>query len=153
MFTDTLMVFLGEIAAHAAYDVSKSSLLSAVKYVANKRPDLELAADTATSREQLQQTLDDAVGFLVAEADRGSIVIDGTLLSALRGIQFDHQHGLVTIGNSTLSAAVLITGGSPGASGETHILGNTVMQSRGTRMSIGPTASARITGGASIRQN
>ena len=34
-------------------------------------------------------------------------------LTALKGIRFDHEQGRIDIGNSTVAADVLVTGGSP----------------------------------------
>ena len=86
-----------------------------------------------------------------AAAGSGAIDIDSTFLSALRGIRFDHQHGMVTILGSTVSAPILQTGGTAGSSGVTHIAGS-VLKSQGTEIRVGQGASIRMTGGASIRQ-
>jgi hypothetical protein len=38
-------------------------------------------------------------------------------LTALKGIRFDHEQGRIDIGNSTVAADVLVTGGSPARRG------------------------------------
>lgn len=135
-------------AAHASF----AAIETAFKYVARKRPDLVAAASAAQNTEQIERIFKEAVGVIIAEAATGRIIVDGAAISALRGVKFDHQHGQVTIGNTQVSAQVLITGGSAGATGKTHIGGNTSLRSQGTSIEVGQGASIVMTGGASIRQ-
>lgn len=116
------------------------------------KPELEPKLKAAQSSEQLQQVLSEATGVIDANAATGKITVDGGLLDALRRIQFDHQHGTVTIGNSTVSSAVVITGGGASSTGTTVIGGNTHLKSAGTGIQVGKGASITMTGGASIKQ-
>lgn len=144
------------IAGNAAYDAAKRSLGAAFRYVADKRPDLDQAAAAAVSAKDASRIADvfeKAVGVIIADAARGEIKVDGGALNALNGIKFDHQHGRVSISNATVSADVLVTGGSSGASGQTNIGGNTVLKSAGTSIEVGHGASIIMTGGASIKQS
>jgi len=119
--------------------------------VFRRRPALEQELKGAKTTYDLERVFRDAVGVIDAAADTGAIDIDSAFLSALRGIRFDHQHGTVVILGSTLSAPVLITGGTAGSSGITHI-SDSVLKSAGTQINIGRGASIRMSGGASIRQ-
>jgi hypothetical protein len=149
---DTLLEhFATAFAAHAAFDGVKAAL----RLVANRHPELEKAAEEAAASKdalKIEQAFESAVGVIIAEAKAGTISVDGATLTALRGIKFDHQHGTVTIGNATVSAAVLVTGGSADATGETTIGGNTTLASQGTKIEVGSGASIKMTGGASIKQ-
>ena len=116
------------------------------------RPDLEPKLKAAQSSEQLQQVLSEATGAIDANAAKGAITVDGGLLDAIRQIRFDHQHGTVTIGNSTISSAVVITGGGAGSIGTTVIGGNTHLKSAGTGIQVGQGAFIKIVGDANIKQ-
>ena len=143
------------VAGNAAYDAAKMSLGAAFRYVANKRPDLDQAAAAAFASKDASSIADvfeKAVGVIIADAANGQLNVDGGVLNALNGIKFDHQHGRVSISNARVSAGVLVTGGSAGASGQTNIGGNTVLNSSGTSIQVGHGASIVMTGGASIKQ-
>lgn len=143
------------IVGNAAYDAGKTALGFAFRHVATKRPDLNDAASKAVAAGDMSLAADvfeKAIGVIVADAASGELTVDGGALNALKGIKFDHQHGQVSIKNARVSADVLITGGSTGASGQTNIGGNTVLKSAGTSIEIGHGASIKITGGASIKQ-
>jgi hypothetical protein len=142
-------------AAHAAYDFSKNTFAQLFLDVAKTRPDLEAAAQRAAASGnalEAESVFQQAVGVIIAEADAGSIQVQKAILTALKGIKFDHQHGRIDIGDSTIAADVLITRGSAGATGETIIGGNTELKSKGTAIKIGDGASIKITGGARIKQ-
>ena len=102
--------------AHAAYDISKTTLTSLFQDVAKQRPDLERAGKNAMvsgNVREAERVFEEAVGVIVARAATGSINIDEATLTALKGIRFDHEQGRIDIGNSTVAADVLVTGGSP----------------------------------------
>jgi hypothetical protein len=102
--------------AHAAYDISKTTLTSLFQDVAKQRPDLERAGKNAMVSgdvREAERVFEEAVGVIVARAATGSINIDEATLTALKGIRFDHEHGRIDIGNSAVAADVLVTGGSP----------------------------------------
>jgi hypothetical protein len=143
------------LAAHATFDISRAALVGAFRHVVHRRPDLENVAKAAAATgnpQQVERVFAEAVGVIIAEADGGTLSIDGATLAALKGIRFDHQHGRVAIGDSVLLANVLVTGGSLGATGETEITGNTSLRSRGTKVEVGRGASIVMTGGASMKQ-
>jgi len=75
-----------------------------------------------------------------------------TLLTAMRGIRFNHAQGTVRIGNTKVSAPVLVTGGQPGATGTTTIDGNIRLKTKGTQINVGGNAQIKITGDANITQ-
>lgn len=116
------------------------------------KPPLEKQLRNAATSQQLQQVLNDATGVIEANAAAGTIDVDGALLQAIKHIRFDHQHGTVTIGNSTVVSAIVVTGGSAGATGQTLIGGNTELRSAGTSIKIEQGATIKMTGSASIRQ-
>jgi hypothetical protein len=101
--------------------------------VFRRKPSLENDLKNATTPADLERIFREAVGVMDAAAGSGNIDVDGGFLTALRGIQFDHQHGKVTIQGTTLKAPVLFTGGKVGSTGTTHIGGSTSLRSRGTR--------------------
>lgn len=148
--------FLTAYAAHAAFDVSKEGLKRAFDYVVKIRPDLAKKAHTAESTKNindLENVFREAVGVIVAEANNGTIHIDQTIITALNGVKFDHQHGTITIGNTTVSALILVTGGSTGATGTTNINENTSLRSKGTSIEVGKGCGITITGNAHIKQS
>jgi hypothetical protein len=106
--------------AHAAHDISKTTLTSLFQDVAKQRPDLERAGKNAMvsgNVREAEHVFEEAVGVIVACAATGSINIDEATLTALKGIRFDHEQGRIDIGNSTVAADVLVTGGSPARRG------------------------------------
>ncbi len=143
--------FAVAFAAHAAF----SGVEAALKYVAKKRPDLEFAAQKAAAinnPREIDKVFQEAIGVIIADAESGAISVDGATISALRGVKFDHQHGTVTIGDTTISAAALVTGGSDGATGKTELGANTKLSTKDTSIEIGHGASITMTGGARIVQ-
>ena len=143
--------YLLALAAHASVDLAKSGLSAAIRHVAKKRLDLEAAAVQAQAQNNAslaERIFEEAVGVIIAEAAAGKIEVDKAAITALKGVKFDHQHGRIQIQDSTVAAEVLVTGGSPGATGETNIGGNTSLRSKGTAIDVGKGASIKITGGA-----
>ena len=116
------------------------------------KPALSDEINSAQTNQDVERIFHEAVGVIDANASTGSISVDGSLLDALRGIRFDHARGKVTIGNSVISAPVLVTGGSAGATGQTVVGGNTRLKSQGTEIKVGKGAGIKMTGGASIKQ-
>lgn len=144
------------LAANAAYDISKTALKAAMEWVSQKHPEYEaeaVAAVAAGDSARVEKVFEAAVGVLLVNAANGSVNIDGATITALRGIKFNHEHGTVTMGDTTVRSDVLVTGGSVGATGTTNVLGNTALQSRGTSIEIGNGASIVITGDAQIIRN
>ncbi len=116
------------------------------------QPELEDKLKAVKTSVDIETIFHEAVGVIDAHADHGSINIDGGLLEALRGIRFDHAHGIVNIAGATLKSQVLVTGGSADSTGQTTIGGNTQLNSQGTSIQVGEGCSIVMTGGASIKQ-
>ena len=78
---------------------------------------LAAAADAAANGDigEIERVFAEARDVIIGKAAIGAINVNGAVLSALKGIKFDHQHGTVEIGNSVVSSDVLVTGGGPGA--------------------------------------
>ena len=117
------------------------------------KPDLENRLRSAQTTKDIEQIFREAIGIIDANAGAGTIEVNRALVEAIRGIRFDHASGLVTIFGSTISAPVLVTGGGPGATGQTDIEGGTELKSKGTSIKIGKNASIKMTGNAQIKQN
>ncbi len=119
--------------------------------VFQRKPELETQLRAAQSTLDIEAVFKEAVGVIDAQAGEGTIRVDDALLEAIRGIRFNHQAGQVTITDSTISAPVLVTGGSQGATGQTEVTGNFELKSKGTSIR-GKNASIEITGNAQIKQ-
>lgn len=148
--------FLTALAADATFSLSKDALRQAFAYVRKAKPDLAkraAAAEAAGNIDEIEKVFREAVGIIVAEAKTGKIAINQASITALNGVKFDHQHGTITIGNTVVSAKVLVTGGGAKATGTTKIEGNTSLRSAGTRIDVGHGAGIVITGGAKIEQS
>lgn len=117
------------------------------------KPSLAQTIQQARTSKDIELVFKEAVGVIDASAGTGSINIDRALLEAIRGIRFDHEHGVVHISGSTIKAPVLVTGGGVTATGQTTIGGNTMLKSGGTSISVGSGCSIVITGGAKIIQS
>lgn len=143
--------FLTSFGAAVSFEAAKS----AFQYVARNHPDLAAKLNQAEAEKdtkEIEQVFEEAVGIIAAEAKAGEISIDEATLTALRRVKFDHQHGIVTISNSSFEAPILLTGGGHGATGATKISGNTSLKSKGTEIKITGNASILIKGNASIKQ-
>lgn len=114
------------------------------------RPQLEDKLQAARTPVDFEAVFREATGVIDAAAGSGSIRVDGAFLTAMRGIRFDHQNGIVAIAGSVVKAQILQTGGS--GLGQTTVGGGTSLQSQGTRIDIGHGAAIVISGNASIRQ-
>ena len=147
--------FLVGLASNYVAAASIEAIRRGAAYLVKQRPDLEArftGAQKSGDQVAAQKILEEGFGVLLAEAAAGKITLDGALVSALRKIHFDHQDGTVWIEGSKVRAPILTTGGTSGATGTTHIGGNTRLQSRGTSIEVGHGASIQISGGASIKQ-
>lgn len=141
-----LVHFGAAVGAHLTVDAAKTAYAKVV----GRRPDLERKLQAPASPEEYQQALNDLGGELEALAGSGEISINMAVIEAVRMARFDHQDGKVHIGNSVVSAPVLITGGS--GRGQTVISGGSELRSAGTGISVGQGASIVMTGNASIKQ-
>ena len=86
-----------------------------------------------------------------ARAGDGSIDFDKTIIHAFGGATFDHEKGIMTIGDSKVKAKVLVIGGSAGSFGETTIGENTEVGSESATMKTKGGAKVKIRGNASIK--
>lgn len=136
------------ILANFSVDAVKALFSAAVR----RKPSLSQKMQAATTLQDIEQIFKDAIGVIDAQAGSGEIEIDNALLTAMRGIRFNHAQGTVQIGNTTVSAPVLVTGGQPGATGTTTIAGNTRLKSKGTQIDVQGNAQIKITGDANIKQ-
>jgi hypothetical protein len=131
---------------------TQSSVNDFFAHVFRLRPELESHLKAAKTSDQLQRVLAEVFGVIEATAANGSISVDGGLFDAVRRIQFDHQCGIVTIGDAIVSSAVVVTGGVAGSTGTTVISGGAHLKSAGTEIKVGTGASIKMIGGASISQ-
>ena len=143
--------FLIGLASGVSANALTAGATAAFQRVLGQRPDLERRLAAPSSADDFQKALGELSGVLEALAGTGAISIDGGIITALRSARFDHQHGTVHIGNATVSAPVLETGGT--GTGRTTIGGNTDLRSSGTSIQIGHGASIVISGNAGIKQN
>lgn len=143
--------FLIGLASGVSANALTAGTTAAFQRVLGQRPDLERRLRAPASPVDFQSALGELSGALEALAGTGAISIDSAIITALRSARFDHQHGTVHIGNTTISAPVLETGGT--GSGQTTIGGNTELRSAGTSIQIGHGASIVISGNAGIKQN
>ncbi len=142
--------FLVSFATEIGVKVTTAAISAAFQKVFGSRPDLEKRLAQPTSPADFENALAEATGVLEALAGSGSISIDGALISALRAARFDHQNGSIRIGNTTISAPLLHTGGI--GKGQTVIEGNTELRSKGTGIKVGKGAGIIIKGNAGIKQ-
>ena len=149
---DTVTAFVTNIAAGILANFAADSIKALFRTAVDLRPAIAEKMQTATSTQDVEQIFREALGVIDAQAGTGAISIDGALLTALRGIRFDHAHGTVSIGNTTVKAPVLVTGGQSGATGTTTVEGDTRLKSHGTQIEVGKGAQIKITGNAQIKQ-
>lgn len=141
-------VFSGIIANYGTDVISKL-----VKSAVEIKPELQSSLDNAQSLSDIEKIFEEAVGVIDANAGTGTLALSGADLEAVKGIRFDHSGGFVTIGDTKIKSSVLVTGGGAGATGQTHITGNTSLSSHGTSIKVGAGCSIKITGGATIKQS
>ncbi len=136
------------ILANFSVDGVKALFSAAVRC----KPSLSDKMQAVKTLHDVEQVFKDAVGVIDAQAGSGNIAVDDALLTAMRGIRFDHAHGTVHIGDATISAPVLATGGGAGATGTTTVEGDTCLKSKGTQIKLSGNAQIKITGNANIKQ-
>lgn len=145
----TLHFFISFI-AHISADITKEAATAIFKRIQAVRPDLLETLAKPTPPTDILAALGELAGVLEVFARNGEISIDGALITALRAAHFDHQNGQIRVGNTTVSAPVVQTGGS--GSGLTILGSNTELHSKGTTIKIGQGASIIVAGNASIKQ-
>jgi len=143
--------FINNVAAGYFVNFSQAVVRRFFELAIARRPALREEISRVLTNEDIERIFREAVGVIDAAAGRGSLDVDSSFLSAVRGIRFDHQHGQVSIQGSTINAPVLKTGGSGSSTGKT-IMSDAVLTSKGTSIHIGKGASIVMTGGASITQ-
>ena len=121
--------------------------------IGNRNPALKERMKNAATSHDVEEIFKESLGMVDIHAGHGSIVIDDAIVSALRKVRFDHEHGLVNISGTDIQAPEIVTGGTRTTSGQTILGENTALRSAGTAIEIGSGAQIVITGDASIRQN
>ena len=142
---------IGSIGTGYFTKYSAKAVESLFERVFQQKPELEQKVKSARSTQDVESIFEEAIGIIDAQAGTGTIEVDGALVEAMRGIQFNHEAGRVTISNTTVSAPVLVTGGGRGATGQTNISG-TNLKSGGTEIRVGKNASIKLSGNARIIQ-
>ena len=128
------------------------SITAFFKTAVKLRPSIAEKMQTASSRQDVEQIFRETVDVIDAQAGTGAISIDGELLTAVRGIRCNHAHGTVRIGDSTVKAPVLVTGGQSGATGTTIVESNSYLKSNGTQITVPEHGQMKISGDAQIKQ-
>ncbi len=145
-----LATILTQLAIGAGANLSSSAILAAINSIFNSNPEIETKLSNPSSKEEFESALSELAGNLELLAGSGEIAIDGVIIEVFKSANFDHQSGLITVGNTVVSAATIQTGGT--GNGKTILGGNTQLKSQGTSIEIGGGASIIINGNASIRQ-
>jgi hypothetical protein len=147
----TVLNFLLSVSSGIVANVSSEGLKSAYLKILAARPDIAKRMTNPSSVNEVTETLAEIAGELEALANTGQITVDRATIQALRSATFNHQDGLIHIGNSHIQAPTLHTGGV--GKGKTVIGSNTVLSSAGTSIQIGHGASIVMSGNAGIRQS
>lgn len=150
-----LEAYLLGLGVNASCALSVKAAKAAYKWIQDNRSDLIENVEHAQKEgdaKAVDEALNEATGAILAAAGLGSLEIDGGSMIALKEIRFDHEHGIVTINDTTIQSNTILTGGGINSSGTTTISGNTTLQSQGTSINIGKGASIKITGNARITQ-
>src|SRR5690606_17939217 len=122
-----LLTVLLNLGTGVGANFATSGIKTALGSLFKDRPDLDRRISNPTSGEDLQSALSEVASQLQVLAASGSVQIDGAVITALSGARFDHNSGRIHIGNTTVSAARLQTGGT--GPGQTVISGNTELRS------------------------
>jgi hypothetical protein len=102
---------LERFAAAFATDPTFESIETALRLVAIKHPDLDKAARSAAisgDAQKIERAFETAIGMLIAQAQAGTIKMNGDTLTVLRTVRFDHMHGTYSLGGAPISALTLI---------------------------------------------
>ena len=144
--------FITTVAGGILANFATHKIKALFQTAARLKPTLTQEMQTVSTTHDIERIFREAVSVIDAHAGTGSIRVDGAVLSALRGIRFDHAKGTIHIGDATVQAPVLVTGGQGGANGKTRIEGNTRLKSDGTEIDVGKGAKIEMTGNAEIEQ-
>jgi hypothetical protein len=147
----TLVSFMAAAAAETVGSLSADSIKGLLTRVFWRRPDLQGRLERLSSPTDFEEALHEAAGELNALAGSGEIHVDGAFIEALGQAHFDHQRGVVRIGNSVVNAPILVTGGS--GPGTTAIGDHSELRSKGTRITLQGNASIQMKGDANIKQS
>lgn len=148
----TVVAFVTSVASGMLANFATGAVKRFFDTAISLKPSLAQDIEAATSSQDVERIFQEAVGVIDANAGKGEIEVDSSILTALRGIRFDHAQGQVIIAGSVVQAPVLVTGGQRGATGQTLIGGNTSLKSDGTKIDVGKKASIKIKGDAQIKQ-
>ena len=149
---DPVTVFATSVVAGILANFSTDAIKTLFQAAVRLKPSLSQNMQAVATTQDVERIFREAVGVIDAQAGSGDIEVDGALLTALRGIRFNHAQGTVRIENTTVTAPVLVTGGQAGARGTTTVEGNTRLKSKGTQIDVGKGAQIKITGNAQIKQ-
>jgi len=139
------------IAEHFFPSISKSLVEKTFEYSITQNPEIKDDLLNIKNSRDVENVIQKIKVVFEARAGDGSIEIYKTIIHALGGATFDHEKGIINIGNSKVTANVLVIGGSVGSSGQTTIGGNTEVGSKKARLKTKGNAQVKISGNASIR--
>lgn len=141
---------LTSVATGYFVNFSTSMVKTVFKKIIDIEPSFSRDLLNAKTSIDFEKVFSKTVGIIDALAGRGTIEVDSSFLSALRGIRFNHQDGTVEIEGSVITAPIISTGGK--GKGTTRIT-DTSLKSRGTKIDVNKNASIKISGDAEIQQS
>jgi len=148
---DELQQIIDLFTEHIFPRISNVIVEKTINYAIGQNPEIKNDLVSIKNSQDVENVIEKIKVVLEARAGDGGIDIDKTIIQALGGATFDHERGIITIGDSKVTAKVLVIGGSVGSSGETTIGGNTEVGSEKARMKTKGNAQVKIRGNASIR--
>ncbi len=118
---DPVTAFATGVAGSIFTDFATDKIKSLFQTAARLNPSLEPDMRAASTTQDVERIFRDVIGIIDARAGDVEIEVDEALLSALRGIRFDHAGGEIHIADATVQASVLVMGGQAGVAGKDTI--------------------------------
>jgi len=118
---DPVSVFVTGVAGNIFTDFATDEIESLFQTAARLNPSLEPDMRAASTTQDVERIFRDVIGIIDARVGDVEIEVDEALLSALRGIRFDHAGGEIHIADATVKASVLVMGGQAGYAGKDTI--------------------------------